>query len=215
MIGKFVLLIFLMLNIFCFSKTNLFQDRASYFQSNTCYGLQKNSIVHTDSSRHHFISRVSISIGLINYWSLITFEKHNYSLANSYHLALISNKKNIAFKLGSIAEGESFRLNPRSNDGFRSGSFSYIGITKCFYFKKINYNIGLAGSFLTMLFYPNTSRDRFGGGLLLDISFNITKRFFINAYYINSINYNYQTELDNYFGCGVGVNFYEGKTRVW
>ncbi|MBP7809420.1 MAG: hypothetical protein KA163_09015 [Bacteroidia bacterium] len=213
--SKLVLLIFLMLNIFCFSKTNLFKDRKSYFQSNPCGGIQENSLVRADSSRHHFISRVSICFGLINSWSFINFEKHNYSLANSYHLALISNKKNIAFKLGSIGEGESFRLNPKSNDGFRSGSFSYIGITKCFYFKKINYNIGLAGSFLTMLFYPNTPRDRFGGGLLMDISFNITKRFFITAYYINSINYNYQTELDSYFGCGIGMNFYEGKTRIW
>ncbi len=176
--GKFILIICLMFNIVCFSKTTLFNGRPSFFTSNTHYDPKENSLIRTDSSRHHFINRISISLGLYNYWSLLNFERHNYSLVNSYHLALISNKKNIAFKLGSIAEGESLLLNPNSKDGFRSGTFGYIGVTKCFYFKKINYNIGLAGSFLSMEFYPKIPRDRIGGGLFMDISFNITKRFF-------------------------------------
>ncbi|MCD6018457.1 MAG: hypothetical protein K0S53_1578 [Bacteroidetes bacterium] len=211
----FFLLLFSMFNILCFSRTNLFKERISFFQSRAHDDLREASLARTDSSRHYFINKVSISVGLFNYWNLLNFEKHNYSLANSYHLALISNKRKIAFRLGSITEGESYFGNRNGEYGFRSGSFGYIGVAKCFYFKRLNYNIGVAGSSLNMMFYPETSRERIGGGLLMDISFNITKRFFVTAYYINSINHCSRTELDNYLGCSFGMNFYEGRTKIW
>jgi hypothetical protein len=154
-----------------------------------------DSVTKADTLKYKFINKISISVGIFNYWGLSNFEQQHISIGNSFHGSLISYKKKIAFRLGLIGDGESGNRNKKGNDSFRSRGISYVAILKYLPFKYINCSMGLAGSYTDILFYKNNYEKKcVGVGAIVDISLDITKRFYVNTYYINSLN------LDHIFG---------------
>lgn len=161
-----------------------------------------------DTSKHRFINKITIYAGLINYLGISNIEGRYNSIPGSFYLSLTTNKNNIALKLGEMSKAESTKLNPNSKDHFAAGYFSYLALSKCFRFKKINYNLGLAGTYSSIYYYPDSEVDYLGGGILFDFSINFTKLFSVNGYYINSLYSRNSLHIDNYFSFGVGFNIY-------